>query len=722
MIRAMVLGLAVVGAVDVRGQLAGEGQGAAVAKPAAAGATVPVKVVVLFSSGVGYFEHAGAVEGDASAELRFKTNQVNDILKSLVLQDLGGGKVGTVVYPSQDPIDKTLKSFQVDLAGEPSLAELLSQLRGARVRVSVGAEEHEGTILGLEQKPKVVGEKGSIDVWVMNLISGGTIRSIELAEAKRIELEDPQLQAELGKALAALAGARDQDKKPVTIHFAGQGRLDVRIGYVVETPVWKTSYRLVLPGDGADVAKEKPKLIGWAIVENQTDNDWSGVQLSLVSGRPISFIQDLYRPLYVPRPVVQPELYASLRPQTYDAGMGAAGERMAGAAPAEMPKTEAPAAGKPMAPARGRTLSRSGAALGGIRMEEERLSRLSTAADAPATPPMDAAASVASLASASQGGELFQYTVGNVSLPRQRSAMIPIVTDDVEVERLSIYNPSVLPRNPLTGARVKNTTGKHLLQGPITVLAGSSYAGAARIDNVPPGQERLISYGVDLQVLVDAKSERQEDTITAGKIVKGVLWVTRKHVAGRTYSAENKGDKDKTLIVEHPVRAGWKLVEPAKALEKTEAVYRFKEPLGAGKSAGLRVVEERVDAQQVALLGADVSALEFYGRTGAIPKGVKEALAEAVKRRQGLAETNRQREERRRQVGEITTEQMRLRENLKTVNRTGEYGARILKKLDDQETVIERLQGEIEALTKTFEGERRELEEYLTNLTVEEKG
>src|SRR5678809_858185 len=107
----------------------------------------------------------------------------------------------------------------------------------------------------------------------------------------------------------------------------------------------------------------------------------------------------------------------------------------------------------------------------------------------------------------------FQYTVGSVSLPRQRSAMIPIITDDVEIERLSIYNPTVMPRNPLNGARVKNTTGKHLLQGPVTVLDGPSYAGDARIDNVPPGQERLISYGVDLQVLVDGAKAEDTDVI-----------------------------------------------------------------------------------------------------------------------------------------------------------------------------------------------------------------
>ena len=112
---------------------------------------------------------------------------------------------------------------------------------------------------------------------------------------------------------------RDQDKKPVTINFTGDGERHVRIGYVVETPVWKTSYRLILPAG----AQDKPKIQGWAIVENQTDNDWNGVQLSLVSGRPISFIQDLYQPLYIPRPVVQPELYVSLTPQQYDGGIAA---------------------------------------------------------------------------------------------------------------------------------------------------------------------------------------------------------------------------------------------------------------------------------------------------------------------------------------------------------------------------------------------------------------
>src|SRR3954469_24447799 len=295
--------------------MVGELAWAQTTKPAAKPTDVPVKVVVLFSSGVGYFEHIGTVKGDSSTELRFKTQQINDILKSLVLQDTGQGKVSTIVYPSQDPIGKTLSSFQVDISKNPPLGELLNQLRGAKVKVSVGPEMISGTILGLEKRPKAT-EKGQIEIWQMNLISGATIRSIPLEDVTRLDLEDPTLQEELTKALTALAEARGQDKKPVTINFQGEGERLVRVGYVVETPVWKTSYRLLFGQQNA-----KPMLQGWAIVENQTDNDWENVELSLVSGRPISFIQELYQPLYIPRPVVQPELFASLRPQTYEAGM-----------------------------------------------------------------------------------------------------------------------------------------------------------------------------------------------------------------------------------------------------------------------------------------------------------------------------------------------------------------------------------------------------------------
>src|SRR3954469_10685318 len=259
-------------------------------------ADVPVKAVVLYSSGVGYFEHFGTVRGDGSTELRFKTDQINDILKSLILQDLDGGKVNTITYPSQDPIAKTLRSFQVDITANPPLADLLNQWRGAKVTLKFADQSLTGTILGVEKKQKPVNDnKAVIERPALNLLVGPSIKSVYIEDVNEITLDDPQLQEELTKALAALSAARDQDKKPVQINFSGKGERRVRLGYVVETPVWKTSYRLIMPDD----PKDKASIQGWAIVENQTDNDWKDVQLSLVSGRPISFVQDLYQPLYI---------------------------------------------------------------------------------------------------------------------------------------------------------------------------------------------------------------------------------------------------------------------------------------------------------------------------------------------------------------------------------------------------------------------------------------
>jgi hypothetical protein len=718
-------------------------------------ADVPVKVVVLFSSGVGYFEHFGKVAGNGTTELRFKTQQINDILKSLVLQDMDGGKVTTITYASQDPVSKTLRSFQIDITSNPSLAELLGQLRGAKLTLGVGAEKVEGTILGVEKKQKPVGEPGKgqvIDTWVLNLITGEGIRSVPLEEVGAIQLQDAELRAELEKALAALSQARDQDKKPVQIHFRGEGERRVRVGYVVETPVWKTSYRLILseggaaggaaapaPGDAlraapagdegragpakpragdpdAKDAKNVPlpgraQLQGWAIVENQTDGDWDNVQLSLVSGRPISFIQDLYRPLYVPRPVVQPELYASLSPQTYEGGLNVAAEAAPFSAAAAAP------AAPPVRDAAKQLASR-------VRASDERRDRASSGELEKAAQvqeqlqALDAAASVASVASAGDVGELFQYTVGSVSLPRQKSAMIPIVADGVEVEKLSIYNRAVLAKYPLNGARVRNTSGKHLLQGPVTVLDAGSYAGDARIDDVPPGQERLLSYGIDQQVRVDADSNKHEVAIMTGKIVKGVLQLTYKDVSTQEYLAQNKGDKDKTLLIEHPKRNGWKLVETPEPVETTEQLYRFRGQSPAGKQTKLVVKEENVHVEQLAILPADTNPLQVYARTGTIPQPVRDALTQAVTMKYAITDTDRQIQERQQRVNEITAEQDRMRNNIRAVQPNTDYYNRLVKKLNDQETTLETLRTQIEELTKKREAQRKELEDYLVSLNV----
>ncbi len=249
---------------------------------------VPVTRVVLFSSGVGYFEHNGSVTGMATADLPFETAQINDVLKSLVVYDKGGGSVGAVTYPANDPVSRTLRSFEVNLSGDPTLADILKQIRGARVKVTVADEAVSGTILGVEPRDRPVARPGDAPVvirtWMVNIVSDTGIRSVPLEDIRNLEIQDDKIKREMNQALAALVQARDQSKKTVTVHFDSKGAAGARavgMGYLIETPIWKTTYRLMLP----EATSKNAELQAWAIVENQTDNDWTDVR-PVSGGRP----------------------------------------------------------------------------------------------------------------------------------------------------------------------------------------------------------------------------------------------------------------------------------------------------------------------------------------------------------------------------------------------------------------------------------------------------
>ena len=649
--------------------------------------TVPMRRVVLFSSGVGYYQHDGVVTGHAATELRFKADQINDVLKSLVLQDRDGGHVNAVTYPSQAPLSRALKSFQVDITSNPSLADLLNQLRGARVTVHAGQERLAGTILGVESRRKAAAVGEPLVVPTLDLLSEGTIRAIELPSVSGLSLDDPQLQEELTKALAALVQARDQDRKPVTVDFNGTGERRVRIGYIVEAPVWKTSYRLLL-GD------RRNQLQGWAIVENQTESDWNDVSLSLVSGRPISFVMNLYQPLYATRPTVVPRLFAALRPPLYENGVSTRMDSVA-----MSPTTPLGArAGNAAIQIRGATTMLSEVVVTAMANEEDD--------------------TVRPVAQATDLGQLFEYSVGNVTLPRQKSAMLPIISDSVGIERVSIFNSSVLPRHALTGVRLTNSTGKLLLQGPITVLDRDTYAGDARIDDVPAGEQRLLSYGVDLQLTVDVTQDDHVDRLMTGKIVKGVLQLQTRQRYTRSYLARNGSAHDKTLVIEHPRRTGFELADTQKPIESLPNLHRFQGLVPANKVATLTVKEEHISSSSITLLGADVGPLLAYARSADIPHTVRDALERAVQLRQALSQTERAITEHNQQLAQITQEQARIREDMKTVAASTPYYSRLLTKLNDQESSIEKLQRERDELITRRDAQRHDLDDYLANLDI----
>lgn len=674
------------------------GGGRAVAQDPA-GPQLPVKRVVLYNSGVGYFEHQAEIEGNVRVDLKFNVDDVNDLLKSMVLQDEGGGNIATITYGSKDPITKTLKTFAIDLTTNPTLGELLSQVRGEVVEIEA-ASKIVGTIVGVERRKQPAGKDQVVEVEYLNLLTEQGLRSVELASVGRIRLTNPALNEELVKALAVLALGHATDKKTVSLNFQGQGQRRVRVGYIQETPIWKTSYRLVIGDDG------RPFIQGWAIVENTTEEDWTDVQLTLVSGRPISFVMNLYDPLYVPRPLVEPELFASLRPQTYrqnlkevDERLDAGAEKAAGAR--EELKADAPAA--PRAPGALATRSGFGGAAG--RAGEDRK--------------IDLQRGVRSVAEAEEVGELFEYVIESpVSLPRQQSAMLPIVQGSVEGRKVSIYNPAVHAKHPLNGLYLKNSTGLHLMQGPITVFDGGVYAGDAQIEDLPPDAQRLISYALDLDTEVVAETKGYPEQLVSVKIAKGVFYISRKLQRGQEYTIKNSSLKSKEVIIEYPLEYGWTLSAPKEPTERTRDVYRFAVTAEPGKPVKLLVTEEQVVDQAMNLTNLDDPTIQLYIRAPVVSEQVKEALREVLRRKreiEGLVIEQQRLEQR---IAAVSQEQARIRENMAQLERNSDLYNRYVKKLNSQEDEVEQARAQIAELVEQIASKRKALDDYLLGLEL----
>jgi hypothetical protein len=673
-------------------------------------AQLPIGQVVLFSSGVGYFQREGTVDGNARIDLSFPVADINDLLKSMVLRDLDGGHISTVSYDSNAPVERTLKSFAINLASNPSFGQILNQARGEKVEVvmqqanATQPATMNGTIVGIEQQRQAAGKDGAVEIELLNLWCADGLRSVKMSEVQRVRFLNPVMDSEVKKALETLALSHDTQKKAVTLNFVGDGKRNVRVGYVIENPIWKTSYRLVLDKEG------KPFLQGWAVVENPSDEDWKDVRMALVSGRPISFQMDLYQPLYVPRPVVEPELFASLRPPTYSGDLANAEFGFGGGKRASAGKDGKPGESQ----GRGNKGKESGGSTpSGAPAADSALPRL-------ADERLDLTRGVSSVASAAKLGDFFQYAIDKpVNLPRQKSALLPIVNKEVEADRVSIYNERTQAKFPLLGLKFKNTSGLHLMQGPITVFEGSNYAGDSRILDLQPKEERLLSYAIDLGTEVDAKPSSDNGRLTQVKANKGILYTTTKLRETKTYTVKNRNDAERVVLIEHPIRNEFKLVDTDKPAETASDFYRFKVKVAPGKTETQTVTEERDVASSIQLTNLDDQNIRIVINNTVTSAKVKKALEEAMKLRGELSKTQREIQELERQLKTITDDQVRLRANLKEMPSTAAAYKRYLEKFDQQETQIESLQADIKKLQGTEHNQRKEFENFLDNLDVE---
>ena len=669
---------------------------------------LPVRRLTLYRSGVGYFERSGEVTGEAAVSLTVDTDHVNDLLKSMVVLDFGGSVEG-VSYGSREPLSRRLSGFDINLSGQGGMVEIMRQIRGAEVEIEATglASPIRGRVVGTETRTEPMPDSGdgSGPVTYINL-STPVLRSIRLDRIRAMEILNPELRRELDLALDALASQRDEDEKDVVIRVAGDGARSVRVAYTHEMPVWKASYRLVLPESPQDRTAD---VQGWAIVENTTGEDWSGVELALVSGQPVSFIMDLYTPLFLQRPTVPVPAIAAAAPEVY--------ERGSGRAPTAEMRDEAV---ERNVQRRQQDMERDGRK---VYARNSDAGFFGAPSSATADDMREYAAGAA--ATAAESGEVFRYVLDTpVTLERRRSAMLPILRGDTETRRVSIYSPgggssAQNGDHPMRGVELTNSTGLELMPGPVSVFDGASYAGDAQIGFVASGETRFLSYAVDLEVSVreSVSSTQRVNTLI---IENGQVRRTLGYERTTTYSIDNEDrSRGRTVIIEHPDRNRWETeLENATELETTEGARRLEVELGPGGEREAVVTETRVARQSVAVLDIDLDAVLRYERDGRVTGDVAEAIRRAYELNSVVREAEAALERLTTRRDELFSEQNRVRQNLRAVPGGSDLQRRYMQSLGELEDEIERVRGEIETARDRVEAAKQRLEDYLGDLSV----
>ena len=651
-----------------------------------------LKRVLLSTGGVGYFEYEAKVSGNADLSLAVRRDRVDDVMKSIVVYDDKGG-IGTISLPGREPLRELFRELPFGPEALESPTALLTALRGAEVRIA-GSHELSGRLIAVTtEQVRLPGDGGTVTRHRLSLMTADGLRQAILEDIEALRLADGKLQAQLDTALAALAQHGERDRRALTLHTLGEGERTVRVAYVVEAPLWKTAYRLTLDGDGA-----KSGLQGWAVLENLSGEDWTGVDLTVVSGNPVTFRQALYDAYYVSRPEVPVEVLGRVLPKVDDGAV---------AVPQSPQVAAAPAPAKAYA---SRGLS---------------LSELTSGAGAPPPPaPMPAMAPppgrMAELAAAESSEATTQVTFhhpGPVSVANGHSLLLPIVNRVVPAARLALYQPATQPRHPLAAVRLSNDGAAGLPPGILTLYerAGDgtvSYVGDARLAALPAGQERLLSFAVDQKVTIDSNSS-QSQTLSKARLVEGMLQVVTTERAATTYTIAGAPHEARRVVIEHPRRSsGWELVPAAAggpAVEATADAYRVATDVPAGKTVTVTVTTERPRQERFELVKLTPQQVEFYAAAGELPAELRQALAKLGSLRAVVAEREQAVSRFEGAQEELEKDQQRLRDNLQAVGQGSDIGRRYMAKLSEQEDRVEKLARDITAAHAAVEAARQSL-------------
>ncbi|MDC7787484.1 hypothetical protein PQJ75_09305 [Rhodoplanes sp. TEM] len=647
---------------------AGLGQ---IAVSSAAGATeLPLVRVVLSSAGLAQFLHAGEVAGGATVELPVRLDQVDDLLKSLTVFDRAGG-VGAVSLPGKAPLAELFRDLPFGPEALESPTRLLNALVGAEVEIA-GPVTATGRVFRVQpEETQLPNGGGTVTRHRLALMTERGLVSAVLEDLTALRFTDIETRVQIDRALAAQSQNRAKDRRTLSIGFLGDGTRRVGLGYVVAAPVWKTSYRLVLPREGGP-GSGKARLQGWAVVENLTGGDWTNVELVLVSGNPVALKQQLYTAFYTDRIEVPVTTAARLLPRTDDADAeNRPGPRAkaAGSALARREMMMAPQVGqmqRPMAPA--------------------------LAAPAAAPPPAepDAIAAAAQAAEAEEASTQLLYRFpARVTVATGHTVMVPFVDREVTASRTWLYQPETSARRPLAAVRLKNDGDTSLPAGIVTAFDGgdgaANFVGDAQLPLLARGTFKYVTFALDAKTDIRREDKGVRRT-TLGKAVDGVLTLTTRSRRTLAYEITPPADEDREIVIEEARADGWSPAPDSKDVEETPTRFRATVKAPKGQTTKASLVLERTDRQAVML--TDFAPEEILARIRGLENETP-AVKEAVLKLGALAgEINRARAERarldteRKSIGE---DQARLRQNLQAVGSGSDLGRRYLDTLKAQE-------------------------------------
>lgn len=658
------------------------------ARPAEAAESLNLRRVMLSTGGVGYFEHEAKILGDADLKLSVRLDQVNDVLKSIVVYDTSGS-LGEVSLEGKELLTEAFRDLPFSESALASPAELLSALRGAEVRAELAGRVVTGRVISVSTEQSSLPGGGTVTRHRLALLSNGALQQVIVEEIESLTVVDAALQEKIDAALAALARQRERNRRELTIHIAGAGERLVRVGYVTEVPLWKTTYRMVL---ATEPAVKTAELKGFAVVENRSGAAWKNVDLTLVSGNPVTFRQAIYETYYVKRPEVPVEVLGRVLPRPDEGGVSFEAKE-------DFDSFAFSAA--------------SSAAVSAPRGASARL---------PAPPPL---APIAAAVGSEDATQVVFELPKPVSIEEGQSTLLPLIDRSPPAERVSLYQPETDKRHPLSSVALENNGDTDLPPGALSIYERSqrggsaTYVGDAQLPLTPVKASRFVSFAVDLRVTVD-QNERVSQTMTLAKIVSGALQLTRTERRATTYTIVGAAREARSIIIEHPRLTGFELApsEDFTVVELTSKYYRLRKEIPAGGKVTLTVTLERPLSESVVLTDLSSERLAAYVTSSELPRAVRAALSRIADLQAKVTGKRATLDKLLAERTQITDDQARLRENLKAVPAGSDLYKRYLATLEQEEDRLQALRGEIAAAETAVADARQALAELIRGLTI----